>query len=166
MSDDCLPEGLKGKRHDDWRWYLRWVKRSWTAKCGKNWPFPPKLLLGNSGWNADDGHRFGHFNTPRHREHYNVAGAHEFLQKYGNILPIPKPGNWMISAVMYRGWLPLPMIAIRFKNEDLYSLGIARLDEVDFYYDLIRVRGSGTLGHISMYITGGLLALIIWLVFW
>jgi len=166
VSDDCLPEGLKGKRHDDWRWYLRWVKRAWTARCGKNWPFPPKLLLGNSGWTEADAYRFGHFNKPRHKDHYNVSGAEEFLKLYGHILPIPKAGYTMLSAVMYRGWLPVPMFAKRFKNENLFSLGIARLDEVDFYYDLIRVRGSGTWGHIYMYITGGLLALIIWLVFW
>jgi len=67
---------------------------------------------------------------------------------------------------MYRGWLPLPMFAKRFKNENLYSMGLARWDEVDGYYDLLRIRGSGTWGHIYMYITGGLLALTIWLVFW
>lgn len=166
MSDDCLPEGLKGKRHDDWRWYVSWVKRSWTARCGKNWPVPPKLLLGNAGWTEADAYRFGHFNTPRHKEHYNVLGAGDFLKKYGSVMPIPKAGYWMVTAVMYRGWLPLPMFAFKWKNEHYISLGLARWDEVDFYYDLLRVRASGTKGRIAMAVTGGVLALIIWLVFW
>ncbi|MFQ5538800.1 MAG: hypothetical protein ACE5FB_00235 [Candidatus Binatia bacterium] len=161
MSDDCLPEGLKGKRHDDWRWYVSWVKRSWTARCGKNWPVPPKLLLGNSGWNEADAYRFGHFNDPRHKNHYNVSGAEEFLKKYGSVMPIPKAANWMD-----RGWLPLPMFAWKFANEHYISLGLARWDEVDFYYDLLRVRASGWKGRVAMAVTGGLLALIIWLVFW
>ena len=143
MSDDCLPEQLKGKRHDDWRFYVRWVPRAWTARCGQAWPQPPKLLLGGSGWTEEDAHLFGHFNTEDHT-------AEDFLRANGDLLPIPKAGHFVLSAVLWLKFIPLPMMAWTFKNGDYISLGIARWDEVDQYYDLIRVRAHGTLGRVAM----------------
>lgn len=137
MSDDCLPEGLKGKRHDDWRWYVAWVPRAWTARCGKNWPQPPKRLWGGSGWEESDHHMFGHHEL-------------EYFKKIRKVLPWPKAGYALLSAVLYRGWIPLPMFAITYRNEDHFSIGLVRWDDVDNYYDLARVRGSGLKGYITM----------------
>lgn len=140
MSNDCLPEKLK-KRHDDWFWLISWVPRGWTAVCGKNWPMPPKLLLGDSGWRGTDQAIQGHHTS-------------NWLDNHGKVLPIPKPGNWLLSAAMYKGWLPVPMFAITWSNGDYYSIGIARWDNVDNYYDLYRVRAHGRRGRFFMYATG------------
>jgi hypothetical protein len=59
---------------------------------------------------------------------------------------------------MYKGWLPVPMFAITWKNGDYYSLGIARYDNVDNYYDLYRVRAHGRRGRFFMYATGLMIA--------
>lgn len=99
---------------------------------------PPKLLLGDSGWRSADRVLQGHHSD-------------EWLDKYGKILPIPKAGHWLVSAVMYRGRVPLPMFAITWKNGDYFSLGIARYDNVDEYYDLFRVRAHGRRGRIFMW---------------
>ena len=144
MGNECLPENLR-KRHDDWTWIVSWVPRGWTAKCGKRWPMPPKLLLGDSGWRGIDQRVQGHHTA-------------EWLDEYGKVLPIPKHGNWLLSAAMYNGWFPVPMFAIKWSNGDYYSLGIARWDNVDNYYDLFRVRAHGRRGRMFMYATGLFLA--------
>lgn len=139
MAPNCLPEKLQ-KNHDDWFWPFSLIPREWTARCGKNWPMPPKLLLGNSGWTDADQWRM---------QHHTV----EWLDTYGKLLPIPKAGHWIVTAVMYRGWLPLPMFALTWKNGDYYSLGFARWDNVDKYYDLFRVRAHGRRGRFFMWAT-------------
>lgn len=106
---------------------------------------PPKLLLGDSGWTGADQSLMGH---------HTVA----WLDKYGKILPIPKTGHWIVTAAMYNGWLPIPMFAVTWKNGDYYSLGLARWDNVDNYYDLFRVRAHGRRGRFFMYST--ILALV------
>ena len=98
---------------------------------------PPKLLLGDSGWTGADHIRQGH---------HTVA----WLDKYGKVLPIPKVGHWILTAVMYRGWLPVPMFALTWKNGDYFSIGLARWDNVDSYYDLIRLRAHGRRGRLFM----------------
>jgi len=140
MSNECLPESLKGKRHSDWIWIISWVPRSWTARCGKRWPMPPKLLLGDSGWTGADQWMLGHHTV-------------EWLDKYGKILPIPKAGHWILTAAMYKGWIPVPMFAITWKNGDYFSWGLARYDNVDNYYDLFRVRAHGKRGRFFMWAT-------------
>lgn len=145
MSKKCLPSHLRDKNHDDWPWFIAWVPRSWTAVCGERWSTPPRLILGNSGWNGID--------QPQ-MQHHSVA----WLDKHGPVLPIPKPGYWILTAVMYRGWLPVPMFAITWKNGDLFSLGLARWDNVDSYYELFRVRAHGRRGRMFMYATGLFLA--------
>jgi hypothetical protein len=144
MGNECLPEKLR-KRHDDWFWLVSWVQRGWTAKCGSRWPMPPKLLLGDSGWTGADQAEQGHHTA-------------KWLDKYGKVLPIPKAGNWILTAAMYNGWVPVPMFAITWKNGDYYSLGVARWDNVDNYYDLFRVRAHGRRGRMFMYATGLFLA--------
>lgn len=142
MGNECLPEKLR-KRHDDWKflWGIAsWVPRGWTAKCGKRWPMPPKLLLGNSGWTGAD--QIG-------QGHHTVI----WLDKYGKVLPIPKAGHWLVSACMYNGWIPVPMFALTWKNGDYFSIGIARWDNVDQYYDLFRLRAHGRRGRFFMFAT-------------
>ena len=102
---------------------------------------PPKLLLGDSGWRGTDHATQGHHTV-------------KWLDDHGKVLPIPKPGNWILTAAMYNGWFPVPMFAITWKNGDYYSLGVARWDNVDNYYDLFRVRAHGRRGRFFMYATG------------
>lgn len=144
MGNECLPEKLR-KRHDDWFWPVSYIPRGWTAKCGKRWPMPPKLLLGNSGWTGADHNQM---------QHHTV----EWLDKYGKVLPIPKAGHWILTAAMYAGWIPVPMFAITWKNGDYFSIGLARWDNVDNYYDLFRVRAHGKRGRIFMWATAFTLA--------
>jgi hypothetical protein len=101
---------------------------------------PPKLLLGDSGWTGADQAEQGHHTV-------------KWLDQYGKVLPIPKAGNWLVSAVMYAGWLPLPMFAITWANGDYFSIGIARWDNVDEYWDLFRVRAHNRRGRIFMWAT-------------
>lgn len=165
MSNKCLPKQLKGKRHDDWKigsWKIEpiWrIPRAWTAKCGWAWPQPPKLLLGNSGWTAEDAHLFGHYNTEDHT-------AEDFLRDNGDVLPIPKAGNFLVSAVMWLKFIPLPMITWAFKNGDYISLGVVRWDDVDGYYDLLRIRAHGTLGRVAMGLTILAIAAIAYFFIW
>ena len=79
--------------------------------------------------------------------------AVEFLDKYGKVLPIPLAGHWIVTAAMYRGWIPFPMFAITWKNGDYFSFGAARWDDVDEYYDLMRIRAHGRRGRFSMWAT-------------
>jgi len=147
MSNKCLPDNLKGKPHDDWVSFVSWVPRSWTARCGWAWPQPPKLLIGNSGWDLKDYHRFGHHD-------------YEFFKLIRHVLPIPKPGHFMISAVLFLKFIPLPMMAWSFKAGGWISLGVVRWDDVDKYYDVLRIRASGTRGRIALILIGlGLAAL-------
>ena len=148
-GNKCLPERLR-KRHDDWIWIVSWVPRGWTARCGWAWPQPPKLLVGDSGWEMTDHHRFGH-----HTE--------EEFKKYRHIMPIPKRDHFMVTVVFFLHFIPLPMMAWTFKNEDYISLGLVRWDNVDKYYDRSRVRAHGTLGRIAMGIfIAGLAVLVYW----
>ncbi len=156
MGNKCLPDNLKGKRHDDLIWILRWIPRSWSARCGKRWPQPPKLLLGNSGWTAEDAHIFGHHNTEDHT-------AADFLRANGDILPVPKAGHGFVSAVMWSGWLPLVFWARSFKGGGMISWGLVRWDDVDKYYDIHRVRVSGWRGRLA---AAAILAVIAALIYW
>ncbi len=137
MSDECLPESLKGKRHDDWRWYVRWVPRAWTARCGPRWPQPPKRIWGSAGWTEEDHHMFGHHEK-------------DYYMKIKEVLPIPKAGHALLSVVLWSKFLPLPMFAITYRNGDYFSIGVVRWDDVDKYYDLHRWRGHGVKGYITM----------------
>lgn len=137
MSNKCLPDSLKGKPHNDWFWPLSYVPRSWTARCGWAWPQPPLLLIGKSGWEVSDHHMFGHHTL-------------EYFKKIRNILPIAKPGHLFVSAVLFLKFIPLPMLAWTFRNGDYVSLGIVRWDDVDKYYDLMRVRAHGLKGKIAL----------------
>ncbi len=151
MPNKCLPDGLKGKTHTDWKAgalrFLWWVPRSWTAWCGWAWPQPPVRLLGDSGWTEAD--------QPLHGHH-----TKKFMREYGHVLPIPKAGHWLVSVVFWLKFIPLPMVAITFDTEeaageegydpDYFSLGIARWDDVDKYYDLVRARAHGKMGRVVM----------------
>jgi len=103
-------------------------------------------LLGNSGYTGADQPAFSHHTV-------------KFMEENGHVLPIPAPGRWIVSSVLFLKFLPiLPMFAIKFKtpvgDEDYFSIGIARWDDVDHYYDLLRVRAHGTKGRIVMVIFG------------
>ena len=144
-GNKCLPDYLR-KRHDDWRWYVAWVQRGWTARCGWAWPMPPKRILGDSGWKESDWPSV----VINAETHYFNHHPFEYFKKIRKILPIAKPGHFLISAVWFMKFIPLPMWVKTFKNGDYISLGIVRWDDVDSYYDLWRVRGHGLLGYISM----------------
>lgn len=137
MGKKCLPDYLQ-RRHDDWIWIVSWVPRWWTARCGWFWPAPPVLLLGKSGW------------TMNHYYQHGLHNHHEpaYYEKIKDKLPIPAPGHWLVTAVLWAHFLPLPMFALKFKNGDYCSIGIARWDDVDDYYDLCRIRFHGTKGRI------------------
>jgi len=90
--------------HNDWPPPISAIPRSWTVFCDDTWPEAPELLAGDSGWTLEDKHRFGHFTD-------------EFLEEYGNRLPIPKPGHWVITAVFYTEDIPLPYFAITLKKQ-------------------------------------------------
>jgi len=137
-GNKCLPEHLH-KNHDDWRWYVAWVPRAWTARCGWAWPQPPKKLLGNSGWTMEDRHMFGHHSD-------------DFYEKNRHILPIVKAGNFMVTAVLFMKFIPLPMMIWAFKKGGYISLGVVRWDDVDSYYDLFRLRASKWRGRVAMVI--------------
>lgn len=153
MSKKCLPAHLQ-TRHTDWIWILSWVPRWWTARCGWAWPAPPVLLLGRSGWVKTD--------WPVQFTHHEFKYYLKIMHK----LPIPAPGHWLVTAVLWAHFLPLPMFAWKFRNGDYISLGIARWDDVDNYYDLMRVRAHGTKGRIALVSTGlggaALLYFLIW----
>jgi len=121
-DEECLPESLRGRLHDDWPWPISLIPRSWTVVCGPDWPEAPELLAGNSGWTLEDKDRFGHL-------------TNEFLEFYGDRFPIPKPKHWFISAVMY-DWIPLPYFAITFPGGWHFRIGALRWDDVDKYYEI------------------------------
>ncbi len=152
MPDKCLPDSLKGKPHDDWKMgpikIFSWVPRAWTAWCGWAWPQPPWRIWGSSGWLESDHHLFGHHEL-------------EYFKKIRKVLPIAKPGYAFLSAVLWLKFIPLPMFVITYRNGDYFSVGIARWDDVDRYYDLFRFRGHGLKGHLTMGVfVSGLAALI------
>lgn len=90
---------------------------------------------------------------------------HDYYRKIKDVLPIPAPGHWLLSAVLWAHFLPLPMFAWKFKDGDYFSIGIARFDDVDKYYDLMRIRFSGTKGRIAGFtVLFGLLALVYFLI--
>lgn len=122
-NEECLPESLRGRKHDDWPSPISAIPRSYTVVCDDSWPEVPELLAGDSGWTLEDKHRFGHFTD-------------EFLEKYGSRLPIPKPGHWVITAVFYTEDIPLPYFAITLKNNFHFRIGAVRWDEVDHYWEL------------------------------
>lgn len=132
MSKDCLPKDIE-KKHGDWIPGLRWVPRWWFAKCGKNWPMPPKRLLGKS-----------------HDTHDRVDGRILWVK------PIPQPGNFILSAVMYRGWIPFPYLAKTWKDEQFFYIG-TRWDDTQNkqqpkqYYELFLMRASGWKGIVSLW---------------
>ena len=121
-DEECLPEHLRGKAHDDWPPPINAIPRSWTVVCGSDWPEAPELLAGDSGWTLEDKHRFGHFTD-------------EFLEEYGSRLDIPKPKHWVVTAVYY-DWIPLPMFAITFPNGWHFRDGALRYDYVDKYWEI------------------------------
>jgi hypothetical protein len=82
------------------------------------------------------------------------------MRESGHVLPIPKAGHWLVSVVWWLKFIPLPMVAITFDSDvapseegydpDYFSLGLARWDDVDSYYDLVRARAHGTMGKVVM----------------
>lgn len=150
MPNRCLPDNLKGKKHSDLIWIMKWIPRSWSAWCGWAWPQPPVLLIGKSGWTSEDRHRFGHHTDKE-------------FERYKNVLPVPKKGHFFISAVLWLKFIPLPFLAWKFKNGNMFSWGVARWDDVDKYYDLHRVRVSGWKGMIvAAIVLAGIIALGYW----
>lgn len=117
---------------------------------------PPVLLLGRSGWTTTD----------RNTRGFHVHHAPDYYEKIKHKLPIPAPGHWLITAVLWAHFLPLPMFAWKFKNGDYVSLGIARWDDVDNYYDLMRVRAHGTKGRIALAGFGAGIAALTYFVLW
>ena len=154
MSKKCLPAWLQ-TRHTDWIRGLKWVPRWWTARCGWFWPAPPARLLGRSGWTMQD------YLDGLHNHH-----PHDYYRKIKEVLPIPAPGHWMITAVLWAHFLPLPMFAWKFRNGDYVSVGIARWDDVDNYYDLMRVRAHGTKGRIALAGIGAGIAALTYFLIW
>ena len=120
----CLPLSMRGRKHDDWGFPpLTWVPRGWTVVCGKNWPEPPLLLLGDSGWK---------------KEYYAELQHHSpvFIDLHGSKFPIPRPHHWLITSVKYRGFLPIfPYLAITFTRWH-FRIGLMRWDDVDHYYQM------------------------------
>ena len=121
-DEECLPKHLRDHLHDDWPWPINLIPRSWTVVCGPDWPEAPELLAGNSGWTSEDRDRFGHL-------------PDEFFEKYKDRFEIPKPGFWVITAVMY-DYIPLPYFAITFKNNLHFRVGALRWDLVDSYFEV------------------------------
>jgi len=121
---DCLPPSLKNRRHDDWGIPpLTWVPRGWTIVCGKNWPEPPLKLLGDSGWRREHKDELQHFTA-------------DFIARYGDRFPIPRPHHWVLTSVKYRGFLPIfPYFAITFTKHH-FRIGLMRWDDVDHYYQM------------------------------
>lgn len=161
MSNKCLPPSLKGKKHDDWFWPLSYVPRGWTAKCGWAWPQPPVRIWGSSGWKESDWpdieiggetYYFGH-HTP------------EYFKSIRKISPIARPGHLFVSAVLFLKFIPLPMLAWTFKNGSYVSLGIVRWDDVDKYYDLLRVRAHGLKGKIALAFMFLILAALVYFIY-
>ena len=151
-GNKCLPERLR-KRHNDWIWILSWVPRSWTARCGWAWPMPPTRILGDSGWEMSDHHMFGH-----HSE--------ELFKTYRHILPISKPGHYLISVVFFLHFIPLPMWVKTFKDGGYISLGVVRWDDVDGYYDLRRIRAHKLKAKIVLAGIGLALGAVAYYVIW
>lgn len=54
MPNKCLPDHLKGKRHDDYTFPFNWIKRSLTSWCLFQ---PPILIFGYKvyDWSYIDG---------------------------------------------------------------------------------------------------------------
>lgn len=137
MPRKCLPDHLKDKTHEDWFiWPLTKVPRAWWAQCGKNWPMPPKRLL---GWS---------WCVPSGQGPYTEAEWAEELYRY-SVKPIPQPGNFILSAIMYRNIIPLLYFAKRYKNGHFFYIG-TRWDDVDNYVELFLMRAHGLLGILSL----------------
>ena len=128
---ECLPEADRHRPHDDWFWPISMIPRYWTAVCGDEWPQFPELLAGNSGWTLAD--------KPILTHHTD-----EFIEAYGDRLPIPKPGHWVFSAVMY-DYVPLFYFGITFKNDgksteyEHFRIGVMRWDDVDNFWELFEL---------------------------
>ncbi len=155
MPKDCLPEKLRigpNSKHLDWVFFLRWVPRWWFAKCGPNWPMPPKRVWGGS-------HLCNH--EPRHLG-MNGAECPNWVK------PIPQPGHYILSAVMYRNWLPLLYFAKKWKDGQFFYIG-TRWDDVqneeqpNQYYELFLIRAHGWKGIAALL---GILAVVVGVVYY
>ena len=100
-----LPPHLIDAPHDDWEWPMSLIPRAWTSFTGPNYPQPPELYYGDSGHPGENGDR----------------------------KPIPMPGHWFYGAVLYKGEIPLPYIAITTKGGWHARFGF-RWDDIDGYY--------------------------------
>lgn len=166
MPDKCLPDSLKGKPHDDWKMgpikILTWVPRSWTAWCGWAFPQPPWKIFGSAGWREDDWPSVEINGETYHFGHHDQ----KFFNEIRKVLPIPRPGHALLSAVLWLKVLPLPMFAITYRNGDYFSVGIFRWDDIDKYYDWLRFRGHGLKGHLTMaaFVLGSAAGIYYWLI--
>jgi len=77
MPDSALPPNLKGKRHWDFPWGLRWVPRGWTAF---SWGVP-ELWAGNQK------------RTRRQRGLGEEGPA-----------PVGEPGSWQVGEFIRAAW--------------------------------------------------------------
>jgi hypothetical protein len=110
----ALPDNLKGKKHNDWPWGLRWVPRAWTAFAV---PWYPQKLIGNQQPRSI----LVHPNTP---QQYLVLTYD----------PVPKNGYWSIQTIKLFSWLPyLPLYFTIVQFHWHFRIGI-RWDSVDNYY--------------------------------
>lgn len=113
MPDSALPEHLRGKRHNDFPWPLKWVPRGWTAfKWGK-----PRLVSG--------------YVNPWHH-----AEQDDLVQAFGDgphPKPITSPGTWQLSRFPGGPWWAW-YFAFTTRGGTHFRIG-ARWDDVDGYVE-------------------------------
>lgn len=101
-----LPENLRGKRHTDYPWGLRWIPREWTAF---DWGVPRLVYGGTNSW-APTG------SIPMQAPK-----------------PINPPGGWQLSRFEDGPWFAW-YFAFTTKKGIHYRIG-ARWDDVDNYVE-------------------------------
>lgn len=111
----ALPDNLKGKKHNDWPWGIRWVPRAWTAFYV---PWKPIKMLGNQE------PRWIHVHPDHPDQVYAVWGYD----------PVPLNDQWSIQGIKLFSWLPyLPLYFTVVKFHWHFRIGI-RWDSVDDYF--------------------------------